>query len=105
MANSTDRPTHCAVSNDQLFRHTPRLSDVVNMLFIVAAAFGSCAILAAKYIYESGLRKEQYLREAAAELPPVSGGCWSSSKRGTATVCLLRESCMIPRTAPRSDLA
>ena len=52
-----------AVSNGQLIRHTPRLSDVVNMLFIVAAALGSCAILVAKYIYESSLRRAEYMQD------------------------------------------
>lgn len=52
--------------------HSPHLSDVINMLALLAAAVGSCALLAAKYVHESGLRRQQYLEDLADEPAPVS---------------------------------
>lgn len=62
----------CAVSTEHFVEHAPHLSDVINMLALLAAAVGSCALLAAKYVHESGLRRQQYLEDLADEPTPVS---------------------------------
>ncbi|KAK9787997.1 hypothetical protein WJX73_010236 [Symbiochloris irregularis] len=63
------------VSTEHFVEHSPHLSDVINMLALLAAAVGSCALLAAKYVHESGLRRQQYLDDLADEPAPAQMVC------------------------------